>query len=146
MKRMRFIALCAIAAGLVTSCQKEDISSEIDQNNKQLSKEVKLRLEAIGVNPNGAKFQTRTLLDGSEVTGVRSGDYFSTIENLMNTPALGIGEANTKEYRTNNLVTGSNRTVDIIGYTGNNSNGLNSKEQTGLQWAVNNYNRIEFIS
>ncbi|WP_299216070.1 M57 family metalloprotease [uncultured Aquimarina sp.] len=142
MKRIKFIALCAIAAGLVTSCQKEDISTEIDTVNKEVSKEVKLQLEAIGVNSDNATIQTRTFLDGSEVSGVRSGDYFSTLENLMNTPALGTGEANTKQYRTNNLVTGSSRTIDIIGYTGNNSNGLNSKEQTGLQWAVNNYNRL----
>ncbi|MFD2565100.1 M57 family metalloprotease [Aquimarina rubra] len=142
MKRIKFLALCAIAAGFITSCQKEEVSTEIPTANKEVSKEVKLQLEAIGVNPNGAKIQTRTLLDGSQVTGVRSGDYFSTIENLMKTPALGTGEANTKQYRTNNLVTGSNRTIDIIGYTGNNSNGLNSKERTGLQWAVNNYNRL----
>lgn len=142
MKRIKFLALCAIAAGLVTSCQKEDVSTEIDTVNKEVSKEVKLQLEAIGVNPDNATIQTRAFLDGSEVSGVRSGDYFSTLENLMNTPALGTGEANTKQYRTNNLVTGSNRTIDIIGYTGNDSNGLNSKEQTGLQWAVNNYNRL----
>ncbi|WP_298543306.1 M57 family metalloprotease [uncultured Aquimarina sp.] len=142
MKRIKFLALCAIAAGLVTSCQKDDISTEIDTVNKEVSKEVKLQLEAIGVNSDNATVQTRTFLDGSEVSGVRSGDYFSTLENLMSTPALGTGEANTKQYRTNNLVTGSSRTIDIIGYTGNNSNGLNSKEQTGLQWAVNNYNRL----
>ncbi|WP_299257782.1 M57 family metalloprotease [uncultured Aquimarina sp.] len=142
MKRIKFLALCAIAAGLITSCQKEDVSSEIETTNKEVSKEVKLQLEAIGVNSDDVTIQTRTFLDGSKISGIRSGDYFSTLDNLMNTPALGTGEANTKQYRTNNLVTGSSRTIDIIGYTGNNSNGLSSKEQTGLQWAVNNYNRL----
>lgn len=47
----------------------------------------------------------------------------------------------TRQFRTNNLVTGSNRTVDIIGYTGGGF-ALSSKAQTALQWAVNNYNRI----
>lgn len=142
MKRIKFLALCAIAAGLITSCQKQDLSNEIETENKEVSKEVKLHLEAIGVNSTDAVMQTRTLLDGSHVTGVRAGDYFSTIENLMKTPTLGTGEGNTKQYRTNNLVTGSNRTIDIIGYTGGGGFGLNSKERTGLQWAVNNFNRL----
>ncbi|WP_378177630.1 M57 family metalloprotease [Aquimarina sp. SS2-1] len=86
--------------------------------------------------------QTRVLFDGSEVIGVRSGDYFSTIDNLMKTPALGTAEVNTKQYRTNNLVTGSYRTIDVIGYTGGGGFGLTSKERIGLQWAVNNYNRL----
>lgn len=54
----------------------------------------------------------------------------------MNMPALGLRDTGTTQYDTNNLVTCSNRTIDSIGYTDNNSNGLNSKEQTGLQWIV----------
>jgi len=142
MKTIKLLALCAIAAGVLTSCEKKDISTEIDTANQQISKEVKLKLDAIGVNSSDVTLQKRMFLDGSEVSGVRAGDYFSTIENLMSTPALGSRDATTKQYNTNNLVTGSSRTIDIIGYTGNNSNGLNSKEQTGLQWAVNNYNRL----
>ena len=48
----------------------------------------------------------------------------------------------TRQFRTNNLVTGANRTVDIIGYTGNDNFGLSTKGRTALEWAVNNYNRI----
>ena len=47
----------------------------------------------------------------------------------------------TKQYRTNNLVTGSNQTIDILGYTGG-SQALSSKAQTALQWAVDNYNNL----
>ena len=46
-----------------------------------------------------------------------------------------------KQYRTNNLVTGSNLTIDILGYTGG-SQALSSKAQTALQWAVDNYNNL----
>jgi hypothetical protein len=46
-----------------------------------------------------------------------------------------------RQYRTFNLVTGSNRTIDILGYTGG-SQALSSKAQTALQWAVDNYNNI----
>ncbi|MDH7444706.1 M57 family metalloprotease [Aquimarina sp. 2201CG14-23] len=142
MKRFIILALCAIVAGFITSCEKKDVSTEIETVTQEISKEIKLQLEAIGVNAKDAKIQTRTLLDGSKVTGVRSGDYFSTIKDLMDTPVLGVAEGNTKQYRTNNLVSGSYRTIDIIGYTGGGGFGLNSKERTGLQWAVNNYNRL----
>lgn len=47
-----------------------------------------------------------------------------------------------RQFRTFNLVTGANRTIDIIGYNGNDQFGLSSKAQTALGWAVNNYNRI----
>lgn len=47
----------------------------------------------------------------------------------------------TRQYRTFNLVTGSNQTIDILGYTGG-SQALSSKAQTALQWAVDNYNNL----
>nr|WP_298994443.1 M57 family metalloprotease [uncultured Allomuricauda sp.] len=43
------------------------------------------------------------------------------------------------QYHTNNLV--SPRTLTIIGYTGS-PFALSNKERTALQWAVNNYNRL----
>ena len=46
-----------------------------------------------------------------------------------------------RQYRTFNLVTGSNQTIDILGYTGG-SQALSSKAQTALQWAVDNYNNL----
>ncbi|WP_343485650.1 M57 family metalloprotease [Allomuricauda sp. d1] len=50
-----------------------------------------------------------------------------------------LGNTTEKNYHTNNLV--SPRTLTIIGYTGG-SFALSSKERTALQWAVNNYNRL----
>ena len=47
-----------------------------------------------------------------------------------------------KQYRAQFLVTGASRTIDILGYTGNDQFGLSARGQTGLQWAVNNYNRL----
>ena len=46
-----------------------------------------------------------------------------------------------RQYRTFNLVTGANRTIDILGFTGG-SQALSSKAQTALQWAVDNYNNL----
>ena len=45
-----------------------------------------------------------------------------------------------KNYHTNNLVNPG--TLTIIGYTGGGGFGLSNKERTALQWAVNNYNRL----
>lgn len=47
-----------------------------------------------------------------------------------------------EQYRTFNLVTGSNQTINILGYTGG-SQALSSKAQTALQWAVDNYNNLD---
>ncbi|NQY05816.1 MAG: peptidase M10 [Flavobacteriaceae bacterium] len=48
-----------------------------------------------------------------------------------------------RQYRTFNLVTGSNRNIDIIGYVANGSSfSLSNKAQQALQNAVNNYNSI----
>jgi len=48
---------------------------------------------------------------------------------------------NQRQYRTNNLVTGSNRTIDILGFTGG-SQGLSGRAQNGLRDAVRNYNNL----
>ncbi|MEL7146339.1 MAG: M57 family metalloprotease, partial [Bacteroidota bacterium] len=47
-----------------------------------------------------------------------------------------------EQYRTSNLVSvsGSTRTISVIGYTGSGF-ALTSRMRTGLQWAINNYNR-----
>lgn len=65
-------------------------------------------------------------------------DIFMTRDQIMNME-LG-GDITSKQYRTNNLV--SDGVITIIGYTANNSNGLTSTMQTGLSWAVANYNRL----
>ncbi len=46
-----------------------------------------------------------------------------------------------EQYRTTNLVQGLPRNINVIGYTGG-SYALTSKMRTALQWAINNYNRI----
>ena len=48
-------------------------------------------------------------------------------------------ERSVGQYHTNNLV--NPRTLTIIGYTGS-PFALSNKERTALQWAVNNYNRL----
>ena len=54
---------------------------------------------------------------------------------------LGIGSGLNRQYRTFNLVTENNQTINILGYTGG-SQALSSKAQTALTRAVANYNNI----
>ncbi len=50
-------------------------------------------------------------------------------------------DGQTRQFRTTNLVSSANQTIDILGYTGSGF-ALSAAGQTGLQWAVNNYNRL----
>ena len=76
--------------------------------------------------------------DGTEETLYRvGGDIDLTKEQLEQLRSM--DDAMLKQYRTFNTV--SKRTINIVGYTGG-SNALTSKMRTALQWAVNNYRRI----
>ncbi|WP_299246751.1 M57 family metalloprotease [uncultured Aquimarina sp.] len=143
MKKIKFLALCAIAAGVMTSCQKDEIANDSQPVSLELSKDLQDKLFAAGVNPGGAEIVTMERLDGVSVQYVKSGDITLELALLENdTYKLGVADdGENKQYRTSNLVTGSRRTIDILGFTGS-GNALSSNMQTGLQWAVNNYNRL----
>lgn len=72
-------------------------------------------------------------------------DIVVTVEILDEMLKLGSLEQ-TRQYRTNFLVTGNNRTIDILGYTGNDQFGLSNRGRTALGWAVNNYNRLSGVT
>ena len=80
--------------------------------------------------------------DGTSVEKfILGGDIEVTLDELKEMNDAG----DLRQYRTNNLVTGSNRTIDILGFTGG-SQGLSNKARTALSWAVNNYNRLSNMS
>ncbi|WP_299681108.1 M57 family metalloprotease [uncultured Dokdonia sp.] len=60
--------------------------------------------------------------------------------------AMQFVEDQSRQYRTFNLVTGNNRTIDILGYVNNDQFSLSNNERTALQWAVNNYNRLSGVT
>ncbi|WP_299440169.1 M57 family metalloprotease [uncultured Aquimarina sp.] len=143
MKKIKLLALCAIAAGVITSCQKDEITNE-QPVSLELSKDLQDKMWDAGVSPIDATIETITnKLDGTSDKFVVSGDIRMALDQLENGAfKLGIAEDGTnKQYRTNNLISSGNRTIDILGYTGS-CCALSSRMQTGLQWAVNNYNRI----
>ena len=143
MKKIQFLALCALAAGLVTSCQKDELvqTNQTQTSSKNLSKaHIQLLNEAV-VNPLNAEYITVSHLGDESYEAIKSGDIVLPIQNLEeNLYSLAQAEDGQKQYRTNNLVS-QGRSISVIGYTGS-CCALTSKMKTGLQWAVANYNRV----
>ncbi len=80
-----------------------------------------------------------TLDGGFEEMLVLGGDIAISEEELFEK------STNKKQYRTTNLVTGSNRTIDVLGWTGGRKK-LSNKARNGLRDAVNNYNNLSGVS
>jgi len=133
-----FAILILIATFTFVSCQDEEVQLEQQAVNQEYP-EIAKKLESMYFNTDGLEKVDFELPDGSfqDMFKVEGDIMFSRkqIENMK----MG-GDITTKQYRTNNLV--SNGTITIMGYTGGGGFGLSSKERTALQWAVNNYNRL----
>lgn len=140
MKKLILNCAAALAVfGMVTSCSQENIAPEIDN----VPAEVRTMALNQGYNTQDLTSVDRVnpLSGEREIGYMLEGDMFipaDKVEEVLGTPTLSAPEV--EQYRTNNLVS-QNRTITIIGFTGS-GNALTSKMQTGLQWAVNNYNRL----
>lgn len=152
------ITLSACAMGLlftVSSCQKDAITPEsgndsgialaVDQDNNLLHKELshgdaqEVLDHAMerGINMDMTYEEDVVRPDGSvDHVFVVGGD----IEMNRQQYAEALQGNNGRQYSTNNLVN-SPRTIRVVGYTGG-SFALTSKMQTGLRWAINNYNAL----
>ena len=140
MKTIKLLALTAITAVTVISCQKNEITEEIEQQKLEPTQEQLDQLLKIGVNNENVTLEDITLLDGVTQRYLVSGDISIPVSDLDK--YVNKMENNTqKQYRTPFIVSPPNRTIDIIGYTGA-CCALTSKMQTALRWAVNNYNRL----
>lgn len=131
------LAACAI----MSSCTQD----EINPNSPDvISQEVKDGFMAVGHDVTDIKKIDRVnpLSGEREIGYLLEGDMFVPEHQAMeiiNKPMITAPEV--EQYRTNNLVSSGNYNISIIGYTGS-GYALTSKMQTGLQWAVNNYNRL----
>ena len=146
MKKIRIIALSAMVAGVFVSCQKDDVNQVQPESSLELSKSHIEALQKAGVNPIGATYQMVQHFDEKPYQVIATGNMNGVKDLLLDVSkleeyALGSGEGDTRQYRTNNLISSRNRTIDILGYTGS-CCALSGNMRTGLQWAVNNYNRI----
>lgn len=97
-------------------------------------------VEEMGLNSDYVQYDDFYLPDGTSEKRIFLEDDMSVTEDeLTNASEFG------RQYITNALVS-QGRNISIIGFTGGGGNGLSSKEQTALRWAVNNYNRLSGVS
>lgn len=158
-KQIKFGALAlAVVAISFTSCEKESADAIENDQAELLAEE----LVVTGANGRAAVTDEKIkdivynqlaldagaltigdfhLPDGSVEERIFIGDDIATTLEELN-ELVQLNEGLTRQFRTNNLVSAANQNVDILGYNGNDNFGLSAAAENGLQFAVNNYNRI----
>jgi len=122
----------------IQSCEKEgDLQNPEDH---QILSEIIDQLDRFYLNTENVEKIDFVFPDGTTQKRYKvEGDIILSEKQIM---ALdGHGGITDRNYRTRNLVS-QGRTINIIGFTGGGGFGLSEVERTGLQWAVNNYNRL----
>ncbi len=143
MEKIKFLAFCAIVVGLATSCQKDDVANEVQEEaiTETVSKEHLEGLAKAGVNPTGASYVTIAHLGEAPVDYVKSGDILVALNKMAEQALTTDAENNAKQYVTRNLVN-ANTIVRVTGWTGG-RNALSSRMRTGLERAIKNYNDLD---
>ncbi|WP_363322680.1 M57 family metalloprotease [uncultured Tenacibaculum sp.] len=133
------IALLLVGASFF-ACQSEDNNQPEAAAENGVSTEIVARLADFDMNTNGVK-KVNFVLPNGEFTPMYQveGDIHMTEDKINSLPDL--QDLSGRNYYTNNLVA-QNTVINIIGFTGGGGFGLSNKAQTALQWAVNNYNRL----
>lgn len=135
MKKLALI--CTLLSVIMLSCEKEK-TTDLDDSNA-VTEEVIAKIESLHLNPEGTVFTRFELPDGSHQEAFLIEGCISMTPEQLSDMKLHEGVSG-EQYRTYNLVS-SPRTINVIGYTGS-GYALTTKMQTALQWAVNNYNRL----
>jgi len=143
MKNLRIIqSLITLTVTLFISCEQE--TNEIDYLEEtvisnEISQKIISQLSSYDINTDDIQLVDFMLPNGKTIPMYQmEGDLHmseSQIQNLNSLEGL-----SAKNYHTNNLVS-QNTVIDVIGYTGSGF-ALTNNEQTALQWAINNYNRL----
>ena len=122
-----------------TSCNTED-EPQVDE----ISDDVLAQFTDLGFDVSDIQMVNHH----NPITGVSSKQYLlegdilipeTQMREMLNSDIFHIGAVG-EQYRTNNLVS-NNQTIRVLGYTGG-SYALDNTMRTALQWAVNNYNRL----
>ncbi|WP_299680184.1 M57 family metalloprotease [uncultured Tenacibaculum sp.] len=141
MKKMKFsrIALLLVGASFF-ACQSEDNNQPEAVADNGISSALVSKLVDFDMNPKDAK-KVDFVLPNGDITPMYQieGDIHMTEDKINSLPNL--QDLSGRNYYTNNLVA-QNTVINIIGFTGGGGFGLSNKAQTALQWAVNNYNRL----
>lgn len=144
MKTLKTSLVTAMAVTLmvffVTSCNEE----EIQPDQVEISDKVIEQFKSLGFDVSDIQLENHY----NPITGETGHQYIlekdiaispKTLEGMLKSDLFHEGPVG-EQYRTYNLVSAP-RTIRVLGYTGG-SNALDSKMRTALQWAVDNYNRI----
>jgi len=150
MKKFKYSLFGLLSLGiLVASCSKDenlDTPTEQNVNNtKEVPQELVNIVADLNMNSEMVRYDTFHFPDGTTEERIFiEDDIVITEAQLRDMLADKNGEKGDnlqgRQYSTNNLVS-QGRNISVIGYTGG-SQALSSAEQTALQWAVNNYNRL----
>lgn len=140
MKKFKIIQLSVLLAGMsFISCESEKNIQEEPVAANEISQEILSKLADYDINTSDATIVDFMLPDGTTKEMLQlEGDLHMSMEQAQSLESL--QGLSAKNYHTNNLVS-QNTVIDIIGYTGSGF-ALTTNEQTALQWAVNNYNRL----
>ncbi|MBQ4818798.1 M57 family metalloprotease [Aquimarina sp. MMG016] len=142
MKKLKLLALSAIIAGCIVSCQKEDITvAEPQEAIQQPSKAQLDKLFKMGVNIDDVSIEEIPLPDGTKEKYLVSGDITLPVNDLDKYLDLGSLEVNSKQYRSDHIVAPRYRNIRILGWTGTGYE-LTPRMRTALIWAVANYNAL----
>ncbi len=136
---MKIFAVSAVFA--FVSCETEEAEADV-LTTDALSQEVINQIEALAFNSEGAELRSIVRPDGTTDRVIMAGgDIELDPDRIMDMSIYADqGGIQSEQYRTNNLVS-QPRTISVIGYTGGQF-ALSTRGRTGLQWAINNYNRL----
>lgn len=140
-----FVVAVAVMTFFVSACSQQDDFQTTSPKDVITDAETK-QFESLGFDVS----DIQKVPAGNPLSGdadgfnfLLEGDITITPENLsaMLESKVEHSGACGEQYRTNNLVS-TPQTISVIGYTGNNSNGLDNTMQTALSWAIDNYNAL----
>ncbi|MEL6986345.1 MAG: M57 family metalloprotease [Bacteroidota bacterium] len=150
LKSIPFASLLLFAFILIlSSCQKEQVAEkDVDtpklETEEQVflpvNDEVKKKFNSLQYNGDEVLKELVKFPDGSVKEYYAIGDMLFSDEDLELQLMEAANDPEGKQYRTSSVVSHP----DIITVRGVNSGGLalNAQAQTGLQWAINNYNAL----
>lgn len=142
MRRLNYALWCVLAIMAIgfTACTSEGEDLQVDE----ISDEVLTQFADLGFDVSDIE----VINHENPLTGVTDrryrleGDILvpeAQMREMLDSDVFHVGAVG-EQYRTSNLVS-NNQTITVLGYTGG-SNALDNTMRTALQWAVNNYNRI----
>ncbi|MCD2260380.1 M57 family metalloprotease [Psychroserpens luteolus] len=155
MKNFKFLTLAGLCLIFsFQSCEKESVTEDISNldediiinmnnlENRTLVTDTELldAIQTLDIDVGIVSIGDFHLPDGTIEERIYIGSDIVFTRDELNTLA-GIGTDLNRQYRTFNLVSANNQTINILGYTGG-SQALSSKAQTALTRAVANYNNI----